>query len=78
MAEEVLKLQLQNKDLFERYSVNRNPAFYTVEGQLERMKKNEESQGEPRIFGVFLTGSHELIGEVGLFKIERTHASSCS
>jgi ribosomal-protein-alanine N-acetyltransferase len=72
-ATSILELEIRNKEFFRQYSINRDPEFYSFEGQLKRLEKIEESRGDDLgySFGIYLNESHRLIGQIGLFKIER-------
>jgi ribosomal-protein-alanine N-acetyltransferase len=78
-AEKVLHLEVRNRSFFEEYSIDRKESFYTLEGQLERIKTNQENMNQDQAysFGIFLNESEELIGSIGLFKVERGPAQSC-
>lgn len=72
-ATSILELEIKNKEFFRQYSINRDSEFYTLEGQLKRMETIEESREKDLgySFGIYLNESHRLIGQIGLFKIER-------
>ncbi|WNB94002.1 GNAT family protein [Bacillus sp. NEB1478] len=72
-AASLLELEIRNKDFFSQYSINRDPEFYTLEGQLKRMEKAEETRDSDLSysFGIYLNQSNDLIGQISLFKIER-------
>ncbi|MFJ5714230.1 GNAT family N-acetyltransferase [Neobacillus sp. NPDC093127] len=78
-AEKSLHLEVSNRSFFEEYSIDRKDAYYTLDGQLERIKTNQENmkQDQAYSFGIFLNESEELIGSIGLFKVERGPAQSC-
>ncbi|MDO8224516.1 GNAT family N-acetyltransferase [Bacillus cabrialesii] len=72
-AEENLRLQIENRDFFEQFSMIRADDYYSVEGQRkriaeyqERMKKDTEYH-----FGIFTASDDTLIGTVSLFQIIR-------
>lgn len=72
-AEENLRLQSENRDFFEQFSMIRAVDYYTIEGQRkriaeyqERMKKDTEYH-----FGIFTASDDTLIGTVSLFQIIR-------
>jgi [ribosomal protein S5]-alanine N-acetyltransferase len=69
----ILALEIKNKEFFSQYAPNRDSEFYTLEGQLSRMEKMNENRENDLgySFGIYLTKSHELIGQIGFFKIER-------
>ncbi|MDU0156418.1 GNAT family N-acetyltransferase [Bacillus cabrialesii] len=72
-AEDNLRLQSENRDFFEQFSMIRADDYYSVEGQRkriaeyqERMKKDTEYH-----FGIFTVSDDTLIGTVSLFQIIR-------
>lgn len=69
----VFELELKNKAFFSQFAPNRDSDFYTLEGQMNRIEKLEENREKDFAysFGIFLRDSHELIGQVGFFKVER-------
>lgn len=71
-AEELLELQLKNRDFFEKFSMDRNQEFYTVETQLKRIKQSEEDRknDEGYNFGIF-KHDDRLIGTINLFQVLR-------
>ncbi|WP_404456484.1 GNAT family N-acetyltransferase [Virgibacillus necropolis] len=77
-VEATLELEIRNREFFEQYSIERDNDFYTLEGQAERIQEKKEyrEQGKSYHFGIFTKESRELIGEIGLFKIERGPAQS--
>jgi [ribosomal protein S5]-alanine N-acetyltransferase len=72
-ATSILELEIKNKEFFRQYSINRDAEFYTLEGQVKRMEEIEESRKKDLgySYGIYLNESHTLIGQIGLFKIER-------
>ncbi|MDP5275438.1 GNAT family N-acetyltransferase [Chengkuizengella axinellae] len=78
-AENMLKLELDNKDFFQLYTPLRNEKFYSLEGQVERIEKSilfaKEDAGYS--FGVFLLDNRELIGNVALSEVVRSDLQSC-
>ncbi|MBO9130874.1 GNAT family protein [Bacillus sp. 165] len=78
LGEAVLELQRKNRSFFEQTSIERNNDFFTLEGQLQRIKKSEENSNQDKgySFGIFLNDTQELIGEISLFKIERGPAQT--
>jgi ribosomal-protein-alanine N-acetyltransferase len=78
-AEKSLQLEVRNRAFFQEYSIDRVEAYYTLEGQLERIQANLESMSKDQsyTFGIFLNEGEELIGSIGLYKVERGPAQSC-
>ncbi|MFS1512969.1 GNAT family protein [Chengkuizengella sp. SCS-71B] len=78
-AEDLLTLELNNRSFFQLYTPLRDEKFYTLDGQLERIKKSilfaKEDAGYS--FGIFLIESKELIGNVALTEVVRSDLQSC-
>jgi [ribosomal protein S5]-alanine N-acetyltransferase len=72
----LLELETRNKEFFNQYAPNRVSDFYTVEGQMKRLEKMEENREKDLgySFGIYLNESRELIGTIGVFKLERGNA----
>lgn len=78
-AEAFLQLELRNKEFFQTYTPLRDSNFFTIEGQLNRIKsimKNRELEVEYS-FGIYLIGTGELIGKVTLSEVVRGPIQSC-
>jgi [ribosomal protein S5]-alanine N-acetyltransferase len=71
-AEDLLQLQVENKDFFEKYAMERSPDFYTLESQLKRLQMMDENakQDLDYFFGIF-TNENSLIGTINLFAVMR-------
>lgn len=69
----LVEMEIYNKELFEQFSVTRQPDFYTLEGQLKRMQIQEENrmQDKEYNFGIFHTGEQKLIGTINLVQVMR-------
>lgn len=78
-AESMLDLQLRNKDFFAKYSSTRNEDFYTLEYQLEAIRKSlgQRERDERYSFGIFLKATDELIGSIALSEVLRGSLQSC-
>jgi ribosomal-protein-alanine N-acetyltransferase len=78
-AESMLRLQVRNRDFFQAYVPLRNDEFYTLEGQLEVIRKNEEKRrlDQHYSFGLYLIETGELIGNVTLSEVLRGPLQSC-
>lgn len=65
-AEALLRLELRNRDFFQTYTPLRDDDFYTLEGQLDRIRKYSEMKNLDQLysFGIFLMETGELIGKV--------------
>ncbi|MFC0186722.1 GNAT family N-acetyltransferase [Fictibacillus aquaticus] len=72
-VEALLELETRNMDFFNQYAPDRDADYYTLEGhvkRLERLKENREKD-LGYSFGIYLNITNELIGTIGLFKLER-------
>ena len=78
-AEDLLKLEVENRDFFQLYSPLKDEKFYTIDGQVERIEKNVllTKQDSVYSFGIFLTDSKQLIGNVTLSEVARGNYQSC-
>ncbi|SEN46450.1 GNAT family N-acetyltransferase [Lihuaxuella thermophila] len=72
-AEALLRLELKNRDFFQRYTALRDDDFYTLEGQRDRIRKNNELKNLDRLysFGIYLLETGELIGNITLSEVVR-------
>jgi ribosomal-protein-alanine N-acetyltransferase len=73
-AEALLQMNIENKDYFEKWMpVLPPPSFYTLEGQIEKIKSTHErsAKDEAYSFGIFLESSNTLIGDVSFAFIRR-------
>ncbi|MGD6817734.1 GNAT family N-acetyltransferase [Metabacillus sp. 84] len=71
-APERLRLQAENRNFFEQYSMERKDSFYTLEGQrkiIEQQIHGRENDEEYH-FGIY-TKEHQLIGTINLFFVAR-------
>ncbi len=78
-AEDLLKLEVENREFFQRYTPLKDEKFYTMEGQIERVEKSisRAKQDTFYSFGVFLTENKRLIGNVTLSEITRSDLQGC-
>lgn len=69
----LVEMEIQNKELFEQFSITRQPDFYTLEGQMKRMQIQEENrmQDKEYNFGIFHKGEEKLIGTINLVQVMR-------
>ncbi|MFB4166860.1 GNAT family N-acetyltransferase [Virgibacillus sp. JSM 102003] len=69
----MLRLQKENREFFEEFSMSRGSDFYTIRGQLERIKKYEEDINQDRdyFFGIFNNDGNGLVGTINLFQVVR-------
>ncbi|MEI4829766.1 GNAT family protein [Bacillus sp. FJAT-53711] len=78
-AEKLLDLELKNRDFFQTYTPLRESDFYTLEGQLDRIRKNKEKKDLDELysFGIYIIGTEELIGNITLTEVLRGPLQSC-
>jgi ribosomal-protein-alanine N-acetyltransferase len=78
-AEALLRLELRNRDFFQTYTPLRDDDFYTLEGQLDRIRKYSEMKNLDQLyaFGIYLMETGELIGKITLSEVVRGHLQSC-
>jgi len=71
-AEALLDLLKKNRNFFEKFSMERSEAYYTMEPQLERIKQYEEDSltDQAYNFGIFKNDG-ALIGTINLFQVLR-------
>ena len=71
--EELVEMEMRNKELFEQFSVTRRPDFYSIEGQALRLQMHEASwQNDSQYnFGVFLNEPDTLVGSINLVQVVR-------
>ncbi|WP_108670293.1 GNAT family N-acetyltransferase [Peribacillus acanthi] len=72
-AKDLLTLQVENREFFEKFSMGRKSDYYTLEGQLERIQSATErmERDEDYYFGIFLNDTNALIGTINLFQVIR-------
>ncbi|NPC91778.1 GNAT family N-acetyltransferase [Bacillus sp. WMMC1349] len=72
-AEACLKLQMDNRDFFEQFSMERSSDFYTVEGQKKRLQEfsTMRQDDEQYEFGIFQLANDVLLGTINLFQVCR-------
>ncbi|MFP7731970.1 GNAT family N-acetyltransferase [Priestia aryabhattai] len=68
-----LQLQSDNRQFFEHFSMIREDSFYTLEGQVEKIKRHEENRKNDQeyYFGLFQKENNKLIGTISLFQVMR-------
>ena len=78
-TEAALDLEIRNKEFFKHYSVLREPDFYTYEKIKERIENGITGATNDTLyaFGIFLSKTDELIGNVAISHISRGPAQSC-
>ncbi|WJQ80403.1 GNAT family N-acetyltransferase [Brevibacillus brevis] len=78
-AQSLLALELRNRDFFQNFTGKREEAFYTLEGQIDRIKSAMALKEEDRgyAFVIAKKGQDEIIGEVILSEVVRVNLQSC-
>lgn len=78
-ADAILQVELRNRGFFQKYTSLRESGFYTLEGQVDRIQKNNELQklDQCYFFGIFRIDSAELIGSIALSEVLRGPLQSC-
>ncbi|UFJ41078.1 GNAT family N-acetyltransferase [Brevibacillus humidisoli] len=79
-VEQLLRLEVNNKDYFQQFTALRQPSFYTYEGQWERVHTALDmiAQDKGYFFLIRLNGgSEQVIGEVILTEVMRHNLQSC-
>ncbi|WP_430487723.1 GNAT family N-acetyltransferase [Priestia flexa] len=77
-AEAMLALQIKNRLFFEEFALTRQDDFYTVAGQIEKIKDAALKAQEDKeyYFGIFENHEENLIGTISLFNIVRGASQS--
>jgi len=78
-AQQLLDFEVRNRAFFDRFTITRPDAFFTLERQAEKIKQAAnawENDGMYR-FGIFLNETDELIGTIALSDILRGGIQSC-
>jgi len=70
-AMESLRLQTENRDFFETYSMTRDAEVYTLEGQMQLIKRQNVQKDQGYFFGIFKNDDDTLIGTISLFQVNR-------
>lgn len=78
-AESMLRLQVRNRDFFHTFIPLRDDGFYTLEGQSNLIRTNNEKRklDQQYSFGIYLIENEELIGIVTLSEVLRGPLQSC-
>jgi [ribosomal protein S5]-alanine N-acetyltransferase len=78
-AQVYFEMELRNRALFSKYSVSRTPEFYTLERQIESIRRAKKGWEEDRKydFAIFLRETGELIGGIALNEVLRGGLQSC-
>ncbi|MGN7356304.1 GNAT family N-acetyltransferase [Paenibacillus sp. SAF-054] len=72
-AQALLELRLQNHDYLQPFEPIRDPAYFTLEGQIQDIMTGigDKDNASARLFGIFLGDTGELVGRVALTGIAR-------
>lgn len=78
-TEEVLNLQIKNREFFQKYVSTRSGDFYTLEVQKQLIKDSiiQRQKDEKYVFGIFEKNTDKLIGNITLFEVLRGALQSC-
>ncbi|MGR3764353.1 GNAT family N-acetyltransferase [Rossellomorea sp. NS-SX7] len=78
-AEAMLSFELQNRDFFKDFTPLMNDDFYTLQYQEERVGRTNKrmENDEYYAFGIFLTETNELIGNLSLSDVIRGPLQCC-
>ncbi|WP_163103428.1 GNAT family N-acetyltransferase [Peribacillus alkalitolerans] len=72
-ASDLLRLEMNNKVFFRKYSIERPNDYFTLDYQTDLINQKIEkaNQDGEYNFGIFIDNTNELIGTIGLFHILR-------
>ncbi|WP_229683215.1 GNAT family N-acetyltransferase [Virgibacillus oceani] len=72
-AEALLQLQQDNRSFFEKFSMERENDYYTLDAQTKRIKafENNRNQDNDYNFGIFKNDDDRLVGTIDLFQVVR-------
>lgn len=78
-ASELANLHIRNREFFQRVSPLLPEAFYTEEHQKIRIEQalKKTDEGQLYAFGIFLTSTDKLIGDISLTQIARGDLQNC-
>lgn len=78
-AESLLSLEASNRDFFQQFTELREETFFTVQGQLDRIKEAVDLSKNDKgyLFVILLKGTGQIIGEVMLTEVVRYNLQSC-
>ncbi|MGO4494828.1 GNAT family N-acetyltransferase [Paenibacillus sp. 2RAB27] len=78
-TDDMLNLMLRNRELFEGVSPKRNESVYTKEVQEKGIENGIKQREEDKryAFGIFLTETDQLIGDISLFEVQRGPHQKC-
>jgi [ribosomal protein S5]-alanine N-acetyltransferase len=72
-ANQFLQLELDNREFFQNFGIDRNPEYYTLDVQKDIINQRIEKakQDTEYYFGIYKTDNNELIGSIGIFQVQR-------
>jgi len=72
-AAALLQFQINNKDFFEKYAMERASDYYTINKQIELINdwSNAWKDDTHYQFGIFLKETEQLVGTLSLFQVLR-------
>ncbi|QTN01400.1 GNAT family N-acetyltransferase [Sediminibacillus dalangtanensis] len=72
-AAQTLQLQKRNKEFFERFSMTRSEAYYTLSTQQKLMEsfRAKREADEAYHFGIYQKSDHQLVGNIQLLQVVR-------
>ncbi|MCM3629156.1 GNAT family N-acetyltransferase [Paenibacillus glycanilyticus] len=78
-AEDLLDIQIRNKELFQKYSPAFPDDFYTLAAKKQFIQDavKEREEDKKYNFGIFLRENDRLIGDVTLFHLQRGPLQKC-
>ncbi|MGB7594639.1 MAG: GNAT family protein [Erysipelotrichaceae bacterium] len=78
-AKSYLEMELKNRALFSKFSGSRNAEFYTLEYQIDAIRRAKKGWDEDMKynFGIYLNETGELIGGIALNEVMRGALQSC-
>ncbi|GGE60576.1 RimJ/RimL family protein N-acetyltransferase [Priestia taiwanensis] len=78
-VESLLQLEVRNNDFFQQFTGVRDESFYTLQGQLNRIKKAiiQKENDHGYLFVIMQKDPEEIIGEVMLTEVVRINLQSC-
>ncbi|MFB5661265.1 GNAT family N-acetyltransferase [Alteribacillus sp. HJP-4] len=75
----VLELEKRNKEFFQQFTGLKEESFYTIDGQLKRIRTfiQEAKEDKGYLFFICLKKTEEVIGEIMLTEVVRQNLQSC-
>ncbi|MFD2169760.1 GNAT family N-acetyltransferase [Tumebacillus lipolyticus] len=78
-AAALLEVNVNNREFFQKYLSHREEEFYTLDHQIERIKRGKEMRAQDQVysFGIFERESEQLVGSISLTEVLRGPLQSC-